>query len=163
MATEASQPFKISLPVSAALANAAYAEDATAGPPCQYTFVIVNALGQLDLVANNTDVPIGVLQNRPFVPALVGSQVAAQAVGEVVVIGATKLVAGGTIALAATTPGNALIISVATNHVGTALQSGAFVTSASGKSVVGQAKVAAVVGDVFSAYVNCVSPLPIGA
>lgn len=162
MATEGTQPFKISLAVSAALAQAAYNEDLAGGAPCQYTFVLVNAAGQLDLVANNTDVPIGVLQNRPFIPANTTSQVAG-AVGEVVVVGLTKLVAGGTIALAATTPGNALIMSVAASHVGTALQSGSFVTSASGKSVVGQAKVAAVSGDIFSAFVNCVSPLPIGA
>jgi hypothetical protein len=162
MAVEAAQPFKISLPVSAALAQAAYNEDQAAGAPCQYTLVLVNANGDLDLVANNTDVPVGVLQNRPFVMSATTSQVRGT-VGEVVVIGQTKLVAGGTITLAATTPGNALTFSVATSHIGTALQSGGFVTSASGKSVVGQALTAAVSGQIFKAVVQCTSPLPIGA
>ena len=163
MATEASQPLKLSLPCSAALANAAYNEANAAGAPCQYTFVCVDASGNLALIANNTDVPIGVLQNRPYIPANTSSQVAASTVGEVVVIGLTKLVAGGTITLAATTPGNALIMSVAASHIGTALQSATFVTSATGKSVVGQALVAAVSGDVFKAIVSCVLSPSIGA
>lgn len=171
MAFEGAQPLKVSIPVSAALAQAIYNESFAGGAPAQYTFVIQNASGYLDLVANNTDVIIGVLQNKPCIPANTTSQVAG-AVGEVVVVGQTKVVAGGTITLAATTPGNALIVSVATNHVGTALQSGSFVTSATGKSVVGVAvgqslagtpTVAIASGDLFDALVSCVSPLPIGA
>ena len=172
MATEASQPLKISLPVSAALAQALYNEfqastiaNGYAGVPAQYTFVKVNASGQADLIAAQTDIAIGVIQNAPFVISQ-GSSQAGGGVGEITVIGATKCRAGGTITLGASTPGNALVISVSSSLVGTAVQSSTFVSTAgasNGKTVVGQALTSAATGDLFKAIVNCTLPLPIGA
>ena len=172
MATEASQPLKISLPVSAALAQALYNEftaatinNGYAGTPAQYTFVKVNALGQADLIAAAKDIAIGVIQNAPFVYSQGASQ-AGGAAGEIVVLGMTKVRAGGTVTLNASTPGNALSISVASSHVGTAVQPTAFVSTvaaSNGWSVVGQALTAAVSGDLFKAVVNCTLPLPIGS
>jgi hypothetical protein len=170
MATEASQPLKISLPVSAALAQALYNEwnaatisNPYAGTPAQYTFVIVNAAGNLDLMANNTDVPIGVIQNAPFIVSQGASQVGG-GVGEVVVMGVSKVrVAAAGVALAATVPGNSLICSVSAGYVGCVQVSGAFVSSATpGASVVGQALQAGNALDMVKALVNCGSPLPIG-
>ena len=110
MATEASQPLKISLPVSAALAQALYNEftaatinNGYAGTPAQYTFVKVNALGQADLIAAAKDIAIGVIQNAPFVYSQGASQ-AGGAAGEIVVLGMTKVRAGGTVTLNASTP-----------------------------------------------------------
>lgn len=162
MAVEASQPLKVSVPVSAALAQALYNEAFAAGPPAKYTLVCINALGAADLIANNTDVPIGVIQNTPYVPSQTSSQLGGLP-AEIVILGITKVVAGGTITLAATTPGNALKMSVASSHVGTVLQSGGFATSASGLSIVGQAFEAAVSGQILKALINCASPLPIGS
>ena len=172
MATEASQPLKISLPVSAALAQALYNEfvaatiaNGYAGVPAQYTFVKVNASGQADVISANTDVAIGVIQNAPFVYSQ-GTSQAGGAAGEIVVLGVTKVRLGGTITLAGTVPGNALIMDVASSNVGTALQSSTFVSTAgasNGKTVVGQALQAGVQGDLIKAVVNCTLPLPIGA
>lgn len=161
MAVEASQPLKISLPASAALAQQAYNEDqAIAGfVPTQFTFVKVNAAGAADIVAANTDIPIGVLQNRPVVLAQAGAQLGGVQC-EIVIIGVTKLVAGGTITLAASTPGNLLKMSVAANHVGTALQA----TAGTGGTltIVGQSLVAAASGDIFKALVDCAAAASVG-
>jgi len=171
MATEASQPLKISLPCSAALLNALYAEwvaggiaNGYAGTPAQYTFVKVNAAGNLDLIASQADVAIGVIQNAPFIVANGASQVAGTA-GEVVVLGVTKVrvAAGAGLILNASTPGNGIVVSTTAGSVGCAVTSGGYVSSAGGKNVVGQALTAANALDLVKAVVNCTLPLPIGA
>jgi hypothetical protein len=163
MSVEGSQPLKVSLPVSAALAQALFNEDTTVGPgtgpPAQYTFVIVNASGQADLVANASDIPIGVIQNKPFVTSQGGSQLGGGA-AEIVTIGVTKIRLGGTITLAATSPGNMLEFSVATNHVGTAIQAGAI--SGGTKVIVGQAMAAGVSGNLTKCIVSVVIPCFVG-
>jgi hypothetical protein len=177
MALEGAQPLKISLPVSAALAQALYNEDQAAGAPAQYTFVLVNASGFADLVANASDVPIGVIQNRPFVMSQTTSQVGGGA-AEIVVVGVTKVRVGtGGFTLSATTPGNLIEFSVASNHVGTAIQAGAATGGA--KCIVGQVLTAQGLGAnaggslqtlvttyasgvLARAIVNCVFPLPTG-
>lgn len=82
MATEASQPLKISLPASAALATAVVNFDAGTGVDPQYTFVTRDSAGRVIVCASATAVPIGVLQNKP---------IHQDDACEIVVVGVTKV------------------------------------------------------------------------
>lgn len=88
MATEAQQPLKLSLPASAALGAAMVLANAGTGV-AQYCFVKRDAAGRATLCTSASDVPVGVLQNKP---------VAVDQMCEIVVIGLTKVIAttGGT-------------------------------------------------------------------
>lgn len=89
MATEASQPLKISLPASAALAAAVVSYDASGGTNPQYLFVTRDSAGRVIVCSSATAVPIGVLQNKPTVQ---------DQPCEIVVVGITKVqtTSGGT-------------------------------------------------------------------
>jgi len=162
MALEASQPLKVSLPVSAALAQALYNEwnAATAAnfyggaTAAQYTFVKLNTLGVADVVAATSDIPIGVIQNAPFVVAQGASQ-AGGAMGEIVIVGITKLAIGGTVTLGS---GAVNMIEMTSAGLGVAA---AAVTGGS-KSIMGQFLANGASGDHVKALVNCTIPLPTG-
>lgn len=89
----------------------------------QYKFVKLNSSGQAVVCAAVTDRPIGVLQNAP----------ASGGVAEVLVVGGTKLVAGGSItegaALGITSAGKGKALTVGTDTtqyiLGTAVTEGA--------------------------------------
>lgn len=84
MATEASQPLKISLPASAALATAVADQNAGSGN-AQYCFVKRDTAGRATLCTSASDTPIGVLQNKPLHE---------DDACEIVVAGVTKAVVG---------------------------------------------------------------------
>jgi hypothetical protein len=159
MSLEATQPYKVSIPVSAALAQALWNEVHAAGAATQYTFVALNSSGQADLPASATDFFIGVIQNRPVVNAQGASQ-AGGVPGEIVVMGVTKIVAGGTI-----TPGEYIgPLSTGKAQAVTAQGFGASYVQAT-KKILGQVYPAAGItsfasGDIASAMVNCLQPIP---
>lgn len=170
MALEASQPLKLSLPVSAALAQALYNEWAAAtttnfyggAAATQYTFVklgAVNSFGTAtcDVIAATADIPIGVIQNAPFIVAQGTSQLGGS-VAEIVVIGVTKLAIGGTVTLAQTS--NGAVNMIETTSAGLGVAAGA-VTGGS-KTVMGQFLANGVSGDHVKALINCTIPLPTG-
>jgi TRAP-type C4-dicarboxylate transport system permease small subunit len=138
MAVEASQPLKVSYPASGDLSAS------------QYFFVALNSSGQAVVVTSATQTPIGVLQNKPK---------AAGQMAEVVVIGVTKVVAAGTIAVGAqvsftsagklTTPATGVTGLGASYVQGTQLVVGFLYTQA-----------AAAANDVTTAVINCLNPLP---
>lgn len=162
MALEASQPLKLSLPVSAALAQALYNEFAAAtainfyggATAAQYTFVKLNTNGVCDVIAATSDIPIGVIQNAPFVVAQGSSQVGG-AMAEIVVVGVTKLAIGGTVTLGS---GATNMIEMTSAGLGVAA---AAVTGGS-KTIMGQFLANGVSGDHVKALVNCTIPLPTG-
>jgi hypothetical protein len=198
MALEGSQPLKISVPVSAALANNLYTEWANltgtatqqaymgvSAAWAQYTLVKINAAGYADVLTAVTDIPIGVIQNRPFQMSLGTAQLGGGA-AEIVVIGVTKMRCGtGGFTLNANTIGSVNLIewTVSTYLVGCGVQAGA--ATGGSKYIVGQAlsgqglglaagalqqqgapaasaSPAVVSGDLFRAVINCVFPLPTG-
>lgn len=162
MALEASQPLKLSLPVSAALAQLLYNEWVAAtstnfyggATAAQYTFVKLNTLGVADVIGATSDLPIGVIQNAPFIVAQAGAQVGG-AIGEIVVLGVTKLAIGGTVTL---TAGAANFIEMTSGGLGVAA---AAVTGGS-KTIMGQFLANGVSGDHVKALVSCAIPLPTG-
>ncbi len=103
----------------------------------QYRFVKHTADMNVNVCSAATDCPSGVLQDKPV------SGVAA----DVMTMGLTKLVAGGTIA--------------ADDRIGTDAN-GAAVKLTEGtdttKYIAGRAEQAAVSGDTFTAYINCINP-----
>ena len=104
----------------------------------QYCFVGLNASGQAVALVNATDVPVGVLQNKPV----------SGSIAEITVIGVSKLVADVVIA-----PGNVIGVGVATTPKGRAT------TKAATNTQVGQALSAGgAAGTIFSALINCVAP-----
>lgn len=102
----------------------------------QFKFVKLNSSGDVVLAAATTDRPIGVLQNAP----LSGQE------AEVLIVGGTKLVAGGSI-----TEGAALGTTNA--GAGKALTVGTDTTA----YILGSAITEAASGDVFTAVINCAS------
>jgi hypothetical protein len=161
MAVEASQPLKISLPVSAALAQALWNEvnANTPGttPPTQYTFVKINSTGQADLISANSDLPIGVIQNRPVVNSQGATQIGGKT-AEIVVVGVTKLCAGGAVTLGGAT--GFIEMTTTAAILGSGIAAGA-VTGGS-KTILGQFLSAGASGDKLEAIVACVTPLPTG-
>jgi len=174
MATEASQPLKISLPVSAQLANALYTEWAAStiangyagAVPAQYTFVGINTAGQADLLlgaagATGPYCPIGVIQNAPFVVSQTTSQVGG-GMAEIVVIGVTKVrVNSAGLSLASTAVGTSIeaVVNTAT-LTGTAKSAGAFTGGSA--PIVGQflpqgSILTGASGDIARAVINCAS------
>lgn len=161
MAVEASQPLKVSLPVGATLAQLLYNEWLAAtstnfyggAAAAQYTFVKLNSTGQVIQVASASDIPIGVIQNAPFVVQQGTSQLGGKS-AEVVIIGITKLAVGGTVTLGGATG----MIEMTTAGLG--VSAGA-VTGGS-KSVVGQFLSTGVSGDHVKALINCTVSLPTG-
>jgi hypothetical protein len=122
MATEVSQPLKLTAPAGQSLASN------------QYCFVKYNASGQIVPCSVANESPLGVLQNNP------------NAVGkacEVVVIGITKVVVGGSI------PVNS---SISTDASGHAVTTG---TNAQGKLY---GAVAAASGDIATIIIDCARP-----
>lgn len=104
----------------------------------QYMFVKLHTDGTVIICAAATDVPIGVLQNNPAV----GEE------AEVLVVGGTKLVSGGSVAIG--------------DIIGTD-STGKADTKAPGTDttnyLVGRAITAGTTsGDIFTAVVNCASP-----
>lgn len=130
MATEASQPLKITL---------AAAADISAK---QFMFVKIDTAGKAAAITATTDVPIGVLQNKPT---------AAGQTAEIVVVGVTKIVAGGTV-----TPGTDLL---GPDNAGKAVVRTVTASTnwVAGRPLGGAAWASS---DVQSAVVNCVFPLP---
>ena len=125
MAYEASQPLKLSLEAGADLSA------------LQYYFVKLNSSGKAVAVAAVTDIPIGVLQNKPTS----GNQ------AEIVVIGVSKVSAD-----AAVTAGAQL--GAAADGQAVSYVAGTDTT----KCLVGQAITSAgAAGVIFTAIVNCVS------
>jgi len=104
----------------------------------QYTFVKQNSASQVVAVAAATDVPIGVLQNAPT-----SGQEA-----EVLVVGGTKLKAGGTI-----TQGTNFFIGTSSAGAAVALS-----VSDTTKYVLGVPLATAASGDIMSAIINCSTP-----
>jgi hypothetical protein len=153
MSVEASQPLKVSLPVSAALAQALYNEEYASGAVTQYTFVKVNSSGQADLVTATSDLPIGVIQNRPFVISQGATQLGGKT-AEIVILGITKLAAGGTVTLGGATG------FIEMTSAGLGVAAGA-VTGGS-KTVLGQWLAAGATGTKIKALVSCAIPLPTG-
>ena len=140
MTTEASQPLKIT---------------GTAGENLstyQYCFVKYDTNGKIVHVSAAADRVIGVLQNNPN---------ASGKSCEIVVVGVTKVVAGGTIAIGADiSPGaSATAITAAPTGLGTGYVQGT-------KQIVGflyaagPAAVAAASGDICSAVVDCTQTTP---
>lgn len=84
MATEAQVALKISLPASAALGAAMVTANGGTGV-AQYCFVKRDTAGRVILCTSATDVPIGVLQNKPL---------GIDQMCEIVVIGITKINVG---------------------------------------------------------------------
>jgi hypothetical protein len=159
MAYEAQQPLKITLPASAALAQASYNEafvpDSGA---CQYTFVEINSSGEADLLSSATAAVIGVLQNQPYVRSQAGSQAGGVAC-EITIIGVTKLVSSGTINpgayVAPTSTGQAVsaaLVGYGSGYVEGTKKAVGLMTPIGGT--------AAASGDVSTAVVNCLNPLP---
>lgn len=104
----------------------------------QYTFVKLNASGQVAAAAAATDIPIGVLQNAPT-----SGQEA-----EVLVVGGTKLVAGAAI-------GEGALVGTSATGKAAALVAGTDTT----KYVVGTLLTeAGADGDVVTAVINCANP-----
>lgn len=143
MGLEASQPLKLSLEA---------AGDLSAG---QYLFVKIDANGRAAVVAALADIPIGVLQNKP------------KAIGqmaEIVVIGITKLVAGGSITAGASSGGAAIgsgsagkaraaVVNTTAGYVTpTTWAVGTAIPMAAGATAIAN-------NDVFEALVNCSIPL----
>lgn len=128
MATEASQPLKISLVAAADLSGG------------QFYFVTLDTNGKAALITATTDRPVGVLQNKPT---------AAGQSAEIVVLGVTKIKTAG-----ALTQGTHLL---GPDNAGKAV---ARTVTASTNWVGGVPLETASSGDVISALVNCVVPLP---
>lgn len=107
----------------------------------QYTFVKLNASGQVVAVAAATDIAIGVLQNIPKSGQL----------ASVVVVGGTKVVASAAITLPA-------IIGTTASGQAVKLVPGTDIT----KFVLGQAEgpqgVAGAANDLITIFVNCTTP-----
>ena len=100
----------------------------------QYTFVKLNSSGQAVAVAAATDNPIGILQNAP----LSGQE------AEVLVIGGSKLVLGGTVA---TTD----VLSTTATGTGVAIVNGTDTT----KYALGSVLAGGVSGEYGTVLVNC--------
>lgn len=138
MATEASQPLKVSYPAGGDISAQ------------QYLFVKLNGSGQVVAIAAATDRPIGILQNKPK---------AAGQMAEVVVVGVSKCVAAGTIGVGAnisfTSAGKASTPATGIVGLGAGYVQGT-------QFVVGYlyAQAAAAANDVTSVVVNCLNPLP---
>jgi hypothetical protein len=146
MAVEVSQPLKITVPAGVNMLTAG-----PGGGSAQYTFMKLNASGQAVPVAAATDTVIGVLQNNP---KNVGSAC------EIVVVGATKVLAGGTIAIGAQIAPNA------SGQAQSSTPSGYGAAYVQGtKQIVGYLYTtydasAAASGDVCTVVVNCLNPVP---
>lgn len=153
MSVEGSQPLKVSLPVSAALAQALWNEEYAAGAATQYTFVKLKSDGTADLISGTSDLPIGVIQNRPFINAQGASQVGGVP-AEIVIVGISKVVAGGAITVGGATG------FLEMTSAGLAVAAGAL--TGGSKSVVGAAFTTASTGDRFKALISCLLPLPTG-
>jgi hypothetical protein len=100
----------------------------------QYTFVKLNSSGQAIAVAAATDLPIGILQNAPT-----SGQEA-----EVLVVGGSKLVLGGTVAAAAT-------VGTSSAGAGVAIVHGTDTT----KYALGQAVTGGASGEIVTVVVAC--------
>lgn len=100
----------------------------------QYKFVKLNSSGEAVAIAAATDLPIGVLQNAPT-----SGQEA-----EVLVVGGSKLVLGGTVAAAGVVSPNATGAGVAIVH-------GTDTT----KFAVGQAITGGASGEIITAVITC--------
>jgi hypothetical protein len=126
MAVEGSQPFKITLQSSVDMRLK------------QYTFVKVNSAGKAALCTAATDVPVGVLQNKPVT----------NGAAEITVIGETKVYAD-----AITTAGD--LIGTSSDGQADPKTPGTDTT----EYVVGQVKIGAgAAGQVATAIVNCAAP-----
>lgn len=102
----------------------------------QYKFVKLNSSGDVIAVAAATDRPIGVLQNAP----------ASGQEAEVLIVGGTKLVSGGSIGEGA---------ALGTSATGTAVSLTAGTDTT--KYILGSAITEAASADVFTAVINCAS------
>lgn len=102
----------------------------------QFFYVKLTASG-IELCAAATDRPFGILQNAPIIGEA----------AEVMRLGVSKVVAGGTIAIGAL---------VGTDAAGKA--DSKTVTTDATEYIVGTADEAAVVNDIFTVSVNCLSP-----
>jgi hypothetical protein len=100
----------------------------------QYTFVKLNSSGQAIAVAAATDLPIGILQNAPT-----SGQEA-----EVLVVGGSKLVLGGTVAAAA-------VVGTSSAGAGVAIVHGTDTT----KYAVAQAVTGGASGEIVTVVVAC--------
>ncbi len=104
----------------------------------QYTFVKLNASGEVIAAAAATDIPIGVLQNNP----------ASGAEASVTIVGGTKIVAGAAI-------GEGALVGTSSTGKAVALVAGTDTT----KYVVGTLLTeSGADGDIVSAVVNCANP-----
>lgn len=104
----------------------------------QYTMVKLNSSGQVVAVAAITDIPIGVLQNKPV----------SGATAEVLIVGGTKVLASAAIVLPAV---------LGTDASGRAKKLAAGTDTT--QYIIGQADVpAGATGDIISAVVNFASP-----
>lgn len=103
----------------------------------KYRFVKLTADSTVNVCSAATDAPSGVLQDNPTS----GQQ------ADVMAFGITKLIAGGTIAAGAR-------IGTDANGAAVALVEGTDTT----KYVAGHAEQAAVAGDAFAAFINCITP-----
>ena len=103
----------------------------------QYTFVKLDSSGKAAAVSAATDIPVGVLQNKP-----IQGQVA-----EIMVDGITKLVAGVTM-----DEGN--LVGVGAAGKSTVVVAGTDTT----KYVLGQALEPAAANEIFAALINCAAP-----
>jgi hypothetical protein len=103
----------------------------------QYKFVKLNSSGQVVAVAAATDRPIGVLQNDPT----------SGKIAEVLIVGGTKLVLGGTVAAAAVVSPNA-------SGAGVAIVAGTDTT----KYDCGSALTGGASGEIVTAVINCANP-----
>lgn len=104
----------------------------------QYTFVKLNSSGEAVAAAGATDIPIGVLQNKPTA----GQE------AEVVVVGGTKIVAGAAI-------GEGALVGTSAAGKAVALVAGTDTT----KYVVGTLLTeSAADGNIVTAVVNCANP-----
>lgn len=171
MATEASQPLKISLPVSAGLAQALYNEwsastiaNGYAGTtPAQYTFVGINAAGQADLLTASGSAaysPIGVIQNAPFILSQGASQLGG-GMAEIVVLGVTKVRVGSAgLTLASSNIGTSIECVTGSSGTGTVKTPANWTAGTAGGFIVGQflpqgSILTGVQGDIARAIVNC--------
>jgi hypothetical protein len=104
----------------------------------QYTFVKLNASGEVIAAAAATDIPIGVLQNNPT----------SGAEASVTIVGGTKIVAGAAI-------GEGALVGTSSTGKAVALVAGTDTT----KYVVGTLLTeSGADGDIVSAVVNCANP-----
>ena len=104
----------------------------------QYTFVKLNASGEVIAAAGATDIPIGVLQNNPT----------SGAEASVTIVGGTKIVAGAAI-------GEGALVGTSATGKAVALVAGTDTT----KYVVGTLLTeSGGDGDIVSAVVNCANP-----